>query len=189
MVGIIADVVRRGSRLRRSRRRSRAGLELEVLEGRRLLTGITIDSGGVITIDGTEGADAAAVFIDTKGTEDPSDDDVVATLAYVENGQVVIETLREDADLVTGIVFNGLGGNDLFANYTGISSTANGGAGNDVLIGGSAADTLNGGDGHDLLVGGAGDDVLNGGAGLDAMYGGPGDDTLDGRTDRDFLLR
>jgi Ca2+-binding RTX toxin-like protein len=48
---------------------------------------------------------------------------------------------------------------------------ADGGAGNDVLIGG---------DGDDNLLGGAGDDVLIGGEGTDLLDGGPGDDVLIG---------
>ena len=48
---------------------------------------------------------------------------------------------------------------------------ADGGAGNDVLIGG---------DGDDNLLGGAGDDVLIGGDGTDLLDGGPGDDVLIG---------
>jgi Ca2+-binding RTX toxin-like protein len=48
-----------------------------------------------------------------------------------------------------------------------IQLTADGGDGNDVLIGS---------DGDDVLLGGAGDDVLIGGAGVDVIDGGDGDD-------------
>jgi Ca2+-binding RTX toxin-like protein len=47
--------------------------------------------------------------------------------------------------------------------------TANGGDGDDVLIGS---------DGNDVLHGDAGDDVLIGGAGQDILDGGPGDNIL-----------
>jgi Ca2+-binding RTX toxin-like protein len=47
--------------------------------------------------------------------------------------------------------------------------TANGGDGDDVIIGSDGADTL---------TGGAGDDVLIGGAGADILDGGPGDNIL-----------
>jgi Ca2+-binding RTX toxin-like protein len=46
---------------------------------------------------------------------------------------------------------------------------ADGGAGDDVLIGGAGADTL---------LGGVGDDVLLGGPGVDALDGGPGDNVV-----------
>ena len=52
---------------------------------------------------------------------------------------------------------------------TAIRLTANGGDGDDVLIGGA---------GNDTLIGGAGDDVLIGGPGQDILDGGPGDNIL-----------
>ena len=48
-----------------------------------------------------------------------------------------------------------------------IRLTADGGDGDDVLLGG---------DGDDVLLGGDGDDVLLGGPGIDVIDGGPGDD-------------
>ena len=50
-----------------------------------------------------------------------------------------------------------------------IRCSADGGDGDDVLIGGSGADTL---------LGGAGDDVLIGGPGVDVLDGGPGDNVV-----------
>ena len=40
--------------------------------------------------------------------------------------------------------------------------------------------TANGGDGDDVLIGGAGNDILTGGAGDDVLIGGGGQDVLDG---------
>lgn len=48
----------------------------------------------------------------------------------------------------------------------------NGGAGNDLLLGGEGNDTLNAGPGADTLVGGEGNNVLNGGDGGDVLIGG-----------------
>ena len=69
------------------------------------------------------------------------------------------------------IVINGLGGDDVIeaSGLTGMLLTANGGDGDDVLIGSA---------GNDTLTGGAGDDVLIGGPGLDILDGGPGDNIL-----------
>jgi Ca2+-binding RTX toxin-like protein len=47
--------------------------------------------------------------------------------------------------------------------------TADGGEGDDILLGGANADRL---------VGGPGDDVLNGGPGLDELDGGPGNNVV-----------
>jgi len=66
--------------------------------------------------------------------------------------------------------------------------SADGGAGNDMLVGGARDDELSGGPGDDLLygrhgedalVGGSGDDFLAGNEGADAFDGGEGDDDLD----------
>jgi Ca2+-binding RTX toxin-like protein len=43
--------------------------------------------------------------------------------------------------------------------------TANGGDGDDVLIGSPGNDTLTGGNGDDVLIGGGGQDILDGGPG------------------------
>ena len=62
-----------------------------------------------------------------------------------------------------------------------------GGAGNDTLIGGAAANTFHGGAGNDLLDGGDGDDRLYGGAGDDTVDGRPGADLLDAGDGDDTL--
>ena len=51
---------------------------------------------------------------------------------------------------------------------------ADGGAGDDMLIGGTGSDVLNGGDGDDTLVSGLGATVLTGGAGSDLFVFGAG---------------
>jgi Ca2+-binding RTX toxin-like protein len=60
----------------------------------------------------------------------------------------------------------------------GVHLTADGGKGDDVLLGGAGNDLLLGGDGDDVLLGGDGDDVLDGGAGEDILIGGAGNDIL-----------
>ena len=69
------------------------------------------------------------------------------------------------------LVINGLGGDDVIqaSGLSGIQLTADGGDGDDVLIGSP---------GNDTLIGGAGDDVLIGGGGLDILDGGSGDNVL-----------
>ena len=69
------------------------------------------------------------------------------------------------------LVINGLGGDDVItaSGLSGIQLTADGGLGNDVLIGSP---------GNDTLLGGAGDDVLIGGSGADILDGGTGDNVL-----------
>ena len=67
------------------------------------------------------------------------------------------------------IVINELAGDDVIE-ASGLAAgaiqlTANGGNGDDILIGGDGNDTLNGEAGDDVLLGGPGQDVLDGGAG------------------------
>ncbi len=50
-----------------------------------------------------------------------------------------------------------------------ISLTANGGDGDDVLIGSPGKDTLQGGIGDDILIGNGGGDVLDGGPGENVL--------------------
>ena len=74
------------------------------------------------------------------------------------------------------IVINGLGGDDVI-NASGLAAgmllTANGGDGNDVLIGGPGNDTLSGGAGDDILIGGGGQDILDGGTGNNILIQAP----------------
>jgi Ca2+-binding RTX toxin-like protein len=70
----------------------------------------------------------------------------------------------------------------------------NAGSGNDVVSAtGLAADAIrfeaNGGDGNDILIGGKGDDILTGGAGDDILIGGPGNDILDGGLGSNILFQ
>ena len=72
--------------------------------------------------------------------------------------------------------------------------TVNALAGDDVvdatgLAANAALLTANGGDGDDVLLGGAGNDTLNGGAGDDVLLGGPGVDILDGGLDDNVVIQ
>lgn len=67
------------------------------------------------------------------------------------------------------------------------NDTLDGGVDNDDLNGGSGFDWLQGGDGDDHLAGGAQNDVLQGGAGNDQLIGGSGADDLQGDAGADVL--
>ena len=69
---------------------------------------------------------------------------------------------------VQSVLFSGGDGND-FLNASGTLTpvTADGGDGDDILIGGAGDDILIGGNGADLLIGGAGNNILIGGNGAD----------------------
>ncbi len=90
---------------------------------------------------------------------------------------------------VEKVTLTGTAGTDTLdaSKFTG-SVTLYGLAGNDTLVGGSAADFLYGRDGDDVLLGGAGADLLDGGAGRDILVGGTGADTLIGGEGGDLLI-
>jgi Ca2+-binding RTX toxin-like protein len=72
--------------------------------------------------------------------------------------------------------------------------TLNALAGDDVidasgLAAGAIQLTADGGDGDDVLIGGASDDTLLGGAGDDVLIGGPGQDILDGGAGNNVLIQ
>ncbi len=64
-----------------------------------------------------------------------------------------------------------------------IIENANGGHGNDTIVGNDAANQLRGNDGNDTISGGAGNDLIDGGAGADTENGQAGDDTFAAGTD------
>ena len=203
----------RGPRRRKVTSQQLNSQSAEILEVRQLLTPlISLEPGGVLTIEGSAQDDNAQVSNGAGGTY----------RVTVRTGQ---ETIAESypRSQVNKIVFHGRSGNDEFRNNTNLPSEARGndghdkltggtnrdflygdrgedilqgGAGNDVLIGGlgndillgrSGNDRLNGGEGTDQLFGDAGNDVLLGGGGNDALHGSFGDDTLRGGTGNDNL--
>ena len=111
-----------------------------------------------IMINATKGADAITITGGSSGIS------IVGLAA-----QINIAGFETTFD---HLVINGLAGDDVIQGSglaAGIPFTANGGDGNDILIGGT---------GNDILLGGAGDDVLIGGPGLDILDGGTGNNIL-----------
>ncbi len=124
------------------------------------------------TIDGTSGDGK----VDTITINATDGDDVIGVTKEA-NGDVRVlglasEVVISNFDANDRIVIRGLGGDDVIEASglgTAMALTADGGEGDDILVGS---------DGADVLSGGAGDDVLLGGAGLDVLDGGPGDNTV-----------
>ena len=113
---------------------------------------------------------------------------------------IVQGTNGDDVDLVvgdaTGVTVLGLAAQ---VNITGSEAandrlTINALAGDDVveasgLAAGAIQLTADGGDGDDVLIGSDGNDVLLGGAGDDVLLGGPGIDVLDGGDGDDIEIQ
>ena len=112
-----------------------------------------------VIVEGTNGADV----VSADGSNGSARVAGLAAFVSITNAEPAIDTLAIDAldgdDVVEATA--------LAANA--ILFTADGGNGDDILIGSA---------GNDVLAGGAGDDVLIGGPGLDSLDGGPGNNIL-----------
>ncbi len=128
------------------------------------------NTSGILYVEGADAAnDIAEIRIDTKGTASVTDDRVTVKLTSVAANGTINLFGNYTPSSVKSIVFNGYSGNDRFDNQTSIRSEADGGLGNDILLGGYGNDHLYGGDGGDYLDGRTGNDYLYGMSGNDIV--------------------
>jgi Ca2+-binding RTX toxin-like protein len=137
-----------------------------------------------IVIDDLAGTSVRNVNIDLAGAAGGGDGQVDTIVINATGGDDAIHVSNSNGVItVTGLatdvtifnfeagdrlVINGLGGNDVIDGSelaANVSLIADGGDGDDVLIGGAGNDDLRGGRGDDVLIGGAGVDHLDGGPG------------------------
>jgi Ca2+-binding RTX toxin-like protein len=161
---------------------------------------------GANIVSGTAGDDVVRISKPKADLRNPQD--LVASLAGLYKVEINGRVSYVSKDDLENMRFELGAGNDRLIVDADVDAriTADGGSGNDVLIGGAAADRLTGGSGndtidgrggndvihggagHDVIRGGAGNDVLHGDAGNDAVFGGPGSDRLYGGPGDDFLI-
>ncbi len=139
-----------------------------------------------IVVNDLSGTDVKEVNLNLAAGTGLGDAQVDTVTIQGTNGDDVIQVVQDGNDVVVlglaatvriigfevgidRILINGLGGDDVVeaSGRSTVGIAADGGAGDDVLIGGG---------GNDTLLGGAGDDVLLGDGGLDLLDGGDGDD-------------
>jgi Ca2+-binding RTX toxin-like protein len=145
-----------------------------------------------LVVNDLSGTDVTSVVTDLNangGGDDGSPDNVITNATNGDD--VVIVAGTGPSASVLGLaarvdVAGAIAGSDRI--------TVNALAGDDVIdASGLAADsallTANGGDGDDVILGGAGDDTLLGGAGDDVLVGGPGIDILDGAPGSDVVIQ
>jgi Ca2+-binding RTX toxin-like protein len=132
-----------------------------------------------IDLSSTPGSGVGDGAADTIVINATNGDDVINI--NESNGVITVSGLGEDVTIRgfeganDRIVINGLGGDDVINASglpAGVQITANGGDGDDILIGGNGNDTLLGGNGDDVLLGGGGQDVLDGGPGNNVVIQG-----------------
>ena len=171
-----------GKRTRNSR--TETGTSYEVLESRRVLAAIFLNtSSGELFISGGSGNDVGAL-VATGGNQ-------------VEASITGAASQTFNANDIASVTFIGNAGNDRLTNNTDIVSSFFGGNGNDILTGGSnddfivgdsGSDTLNGGDGDDQIIGGFGDDDISGGQGNDTIFGSADENTIFGNSGDDIIF-
>jgi Ca2+-binding RTX toxin-like protein len=140
-------------------------------------------------LSGTSLTDVKADLSATGGGDDAAADNVIVNGTPGDDVAVVSGAARSArvAGLSAGVSVSGaVAGSDRLR--------VNALAGDDVIdASGAAADTalltLDGGADDDVLIGGAGPDTLLGGPGDDVLIGGPGNDTLDGGTGDNVVIQ
>jgi Ca2+-binding RTX toxin-like protein len=185
------DIAANGGRVRFTRDIGTITMDLDDVE--------TIDftaRGGAdkITVNDLTGTDVTQVNLDLAGTPGSGTGDGAADTVIV-NGTAGDDVIQAVGD-ASGVSVLGLATR---VNITGAEAandrlSISALAGDDVVdASGLAASaiqlTADGGDGDDVLIGGAGNDTLQGGAGDDVLIGGPGQDILDGGTGNNILIQ
>ncbi len=141
-------------------------------------------------VDGADGIDT----VEVNGGGGAEDFTVTANGARVRFDRINPAPFALDIGTSENLVLNANGGNDTLA-CTGnlaalIKITADGGLGEDTLLGSNGIDILLGGDNDDFIDGQQGNDVAFLGAGDDTFQWDPGDgsDTVEGQAGHDTLL-
>lgn len=163
----------------------------ETSVGTAFISGVGVNNDGVLQVVGTNTNDAVVVLRFFNRYYVVSD--FVPLQSFGTSGISGFEMLLGDGDdlvIVTTsapVLIDGGAGNDILYGGSG-DNTLLGGDGNDILFGGSGSNVLDGGAGDDTLIGGRGTDILRGGAGNDLLDGGRGDDLLIGGDGDDRLI-
>ena len=183
------EVSANGGRVRFTRDVAAITMDLNDVES---IVAKTFGGADNVIVNDLSGTDVTSVTPDLAlvgGGDDAQPDNVITTAT---NGDDVVSVTGTGPNaVVSGIsarvtLSGAIAGSDRV--------TVNALAGDDVVDAASlAADsallTANGGDGDDVLLGGAGNDTLNGGDGDDVLLGGPGVDILDGGLDDNVVIQ
>ena len=185
------DLSANGSRLRMFRDVGNVTMDVNGVEQ---VNVVALGGADTLTVNDLSGTDVTSVNIDLAGTPGSGTGDGQADTVIV-NG-----TNGNDAIIVagdaSGVAVLGLATQVNIAGAEAANDrlTINALAGDDVvdatgLSAGVIGLTADGGDGDDVLIGSAGNDTLNGGAGDDVLIGGPGQDVLDGGPGNNILIQ
>ena len=141
-------------------------------------------------VEGGDGVDTAEV----NGGNGAEDFTITANGTRVRFDRINPAPFLLDLGTCENLVLNANGGNDTLSCSGNLAAliqiTADGGAGDDTLLGSNGADVLLGGDNNDFIDGNQGNDVVFLGAGDDVFQWDPGDgnDTVEGQGGTDTLV-
>lgn len=184
------------------RRQPRARYQAEAIEPRILMAAspLTVARRGIELQDGTLSIHASShtekYEVRSTGTRlDVVADGRVARVFYLNQvREIRFEGSSSDdrldasrLNVAIPLMANGGNGDDILIGGLG-SNQLWGGNGNDHLVGQFANDTIEGQSGDDTIQGGAGNDILRGGDGSDFVVGDSGADSLNGDGGNDQLL-
>jgi Ca2+-binding RTX toxin-like protein len=182
------DISANGSRARLTRDVANITMDLNRME---TIDVAALGGADTLTVDDLTGTGVKNVNIDLaspsgSGVGDGQADTVIINatsgndvITVSNSGGAIIVSGLATTVTITGaeaandrLLINGLGGDDVItaSGLSGIQLTADGGAGDDVLIGSPGNDTLLGGAGDDVVIGGGGQDVLDGGSGENVVF-------------------
>ena len=195
-IGEKIDISANGGRVRFSRDVGNVTMDLNDVEK---IDFAALGGADAIVVNDLSGTDATKVDIDLGAPGNVGDGAADTVAIKGTNGDDVISVTMDGTTLtISGLpeqvvihnfeaaldhlVIDGLGGDDVIEATTLLAPfgiAANGGEGDDVLIGGAGNDVLDGGPGDDVLIGGAGNDVLtNGEIQIQLVAGTPADALL-----------
>jgi Ca2+-binding RTX toxin-like protein len=183
------DISANGSRVRFTRDIGGIVMDLNGVEG---INFNALGGADQITINDLTGTDVTNVNLNLAASNGQGDGAADTVIVHGTNGDDVI-VVAGDA---SGVAVLGLAAQ---VNITG-SEAANDKLniiahdGDDAVVASSLAAgaiqfTADGGDGNDVIIGSAGDDTLIGGNGDDVLIGGPGNDVLNGAPGDDVLIQ
>jgi Ca2+-binding RTX toxin-like protein len=207
-IGEVFDLSANGDRVRFTRNIGNVTMDLHGIEGLNLNA---LGGADTVTIGDLSGTGLTEVNLNLAGSDGSGDAAADTVVVNGTSGNDVIDVYGSGSSVsVVGLptqvnisgsegandalVIEALGGNDGVTASTlpagVIKLTADGGTGDDVLLGSQGADVLSGGDGSDFVTGGQGNDTVFLGAGDDEFQWNPGDgsDTVEGQDGTDQLL-
>ncbi len=190
----------------KARKRSTQSINIEALEERLVPSSTSLASLTVISPPtkgtGAEGAitynastrtvsvagsnthgDNILITVGTNGTSTTTDD-----MLNIQLRNAGSTSSQFPLSSVDKLFVQGFGGDDVIDNRSFVKMTANGDAGNDVLLGGFANDSLIGSEGSDYIDGRRGNDTIWGMDGTDALFGDDGNDLILGGSAVDYIF-